>query len=307
MLILLFASTIWGSAFVAQSLGMDHVGPFTFQAVRTALGALTLIPVILIRDGIKKKKGEYTPPTPADGKRLIAAGLICGAALFVASNLQQIGIKYSTVAKAGFITALYIILVPVFGIVIGKKAGAHTFFCALIAAVGLYLICINGNFSLSIGDLALLGCAATYAVHILIIDRFAPSVDNLKLSFLQMIVAAALSAVMMLIFEDPSIKALLDAKWSLLYAGVLSSGVAFTLQIVAQSMTKPALSSLAMSLESVFSLLSGMLILRQIPTVREGIGCAVMFAAIITAQLFEYYPPKISRKKEGSENAEKTV
>ena len=297
MLILIFASTIWGSAFVAQSAGMDYVGPFTFQAVRTLLGAAALIPVILISDGIKKKKEEYTRPTAADRKRLAVAGLICGAALFAASNLQQIGIKYSTVAKAGFITALYILLVPVFGIFIGRKTGLHTLFCALIAAVGLYLICINGAFSLSVGDLALLACAAVYSVHILIIDHFAPSVDNLKLSFLQMIVAAALSALMTLIFEEPTVGALLEAKWTLLYAGVLSSGVAFTLQIVAQKMTKPSLSSLAMSLESVFSLISGMLILRQIPTLREGIGCAVMFAAIISAQLFEYYPPEFLRKK----------
>ena len=287
ILILLGASVIWGSAVAAQSIGMDYIGPFTFQAVRTALGALAILPVIIISDLIKLKRYGKKPHDRRALTDLVKGGLLCGLALFAACNLQQIGIKYSTAAKSGFITALYILLVPLFGLFVRKKTHVHTWLCAAIAAVGLYLLSINERFTVAPGDLCLIGCAAVYAIHILIVDRYSKRVDLLKLSLLQMLTASLLSAVMMFIFESPGITAMYDARWTLLYAGVLSSGFAYTLQIVAQRFTDPAAASLAMSLESVFALLAGVIVLSQVPTVREFAGCAIMFLAIILSRIFD--------------------
>lgn len=298
ILILLGATVIWGSTVAAQSIGMDYIGPFTFQACRNALGVLALLPVIIITDLQKIKRRGRRRPQKHELAKLLKGGLLCGLALFAACNLQQIGIKYSTAAKSGFITAMYILLVPLFGIFVRKKTRLHTWLCALIAAVGLYLLSMNESFTISAGDLYLLGCAAAYAVHILIVDRFAKHVDLLKLSLLQMITASLLSGVMMFIFESPSVSALYEAKWTLLYAGVLSSGIAYTLQIVAQKFTDPSAASLAMSLESVFALLAGIVVLAEIPTVREFVGCALMFAAIILAQLLDSLYLKRQKKKE---------
>ena len=288
-LILLLASFIWGSAFVAQSQGMDFVGPYTFQALRTLIGGIVLIPTFLIADRIKMKRGTYRKMTPSERKNLIIGGVLCGLALCLASNLQQLGIVGTTVGKAGFITALYIVIVPFFGIFLKKKIKAHNWVCVLLSVVGLYLLCMNESFTLSPYDGYVLACAFVFSVHILIIDHFAPKTDCIRMSCVQMFVSGAISFVLMLIFEDFNIQQVGRASFSILYAGVLSSGIAYTLQMVGQKNAEPTVASLLMSLESVFSVISGAVVLAQLPSLRESAGCIIMFISIIAAQVLDAY------------------
>jgi len=283
-LLLLLTATIWGIAFVAQSAGSDYAGPFTFNAIRTIMGGVVLIPCIYFLDKGKKKRGEMIA---SDQKTLITGGILCGVVLFTASNLQQIGIAYTTAGKAGFITALYIVLVPMMGIFLKKITGLKIWLGVLLAAVGLYFLCMNEGFSIGIGDIYLLMGAACFAVHILVIDYYSPKVDGVKMSCIQFFVCGILSAVPMLLFETPRIGSLVSGWIPLVYAGVMSCGVAYTLQIVGQRDADPTIASLILSLESVVSVLAGFLILGERLSIREGIGCILMFAAIILAQLPE--------------------
>lgn len=277
-LLLFLTAVIWGSAFVAQSVGMDYVGPFTFTAVRNLIGTIVLLPYI----GFLKKKQEV------QRKELLAGGICCGVLLFAASNLQQLGIKYTTVGKAGFITAMYIVLVPILGILFKKKAGVRVWLGVAVAVAGLYQLCMtDAGFSLQSGDVITLLCALVFAVHILVIDFFAPKVDGVKMSCIQFFVCSVLSAVCMLIFEKPDVTDILQAWPSILYAGALSSGVGFTLQIVGQKGMNPTVASLILSLESVVSVIAAWLVLGQVLSPRELMGCGLMFAAIILVQLPE--------------------
>lgn len=287
-LMLLICALIWGSAFVAQSVGMDHVGPFTFQAVRSLIGGAVLIPVILIFDLIGKKRGDKKPPEEkGDRKTLIAGGVICGAVLCAASCFQQFGIAIDASAgDAGFITALYILIVPVIRMIFGKKVGYKTWLGVALALLGLYLLTEKfGGFTK--GCLMVLISAFIFAVHILVVDRFAPVTDGIKLSCIQFFVSAAISGILMFIFESPSFSDIWAAKGSILYAGAMSSGVAYTLQILGQKYTKPTPASMIMSLESVFALLTGMLLQPESNPVKaiKLLGCVLIFAAIILAQL----------------------
>ncbi|MCD8073683.1 MAG: DMT family transporter [Lachnospiraceae bacterium] len=290
-LLLFLTAAIWGAAFVAQSVGMDYVEPFTFNFARSIIGGIVLLPCILFLDGQKKKAGGQAPADfsrqTAGRHTLLLGGVCCGVALFVASALQQIGIQYTTVGKAGFITAMYIVLVPVFGIFLKKKAGGRLWLCVLLAVAGLYLLCITEGFTVGGGDLLVLLCAAAFAVHILVIDHFSPLADGVRMSCIQFFVCGLLSGVAMLLFETPSPDAIWQARLPIGYAGVLSCGVAYTLQIVAQRGMDPTVASLILSLESVFSVLSGWLLLGQSLAPRELSGCVLMFAAIILAQLPE--------------------
>ena len=285
ILLLLLTAAIWGSTFVAQSVGMEHVKPFSFLAIRSFLGAMVLLPVICLLD--KKDKGvqKAASRTPKGRKKLWFSGALCGTVLCIASAFQQFGMQDAEPGKAGFITALYILLVPIFGLFLGRKVTLRLWLCVAVAVVGLYLLCVKEGFSFSAGDAPLLICAGWFSVHILLVDRFAPGLDGVRLSFIQFIVMGVISAVLMALLEKPQMRDILAAWLPLAYAGVLSSGVAYTLQIVAQKSTKPTVASLLMSLESAFALLAGMVVLRQIPTLREAIGCALMFAAIIVCQL----------------------
>ncbi len=286
-LLLLFGSLIWGSAFVAQSVGMDYVGPFTFNAVRCLVGTLVLIPCILFIDHWKKKKGlsSQNPVTKEEKKTFLMASLICGIALFAATTFQQVGLVYTTVGKAGFITAMYIVLVPVLNIFLHKKAGLRIWICILVAVVGLYFLCITEDFTIQKGDLLMLGAAFMFAIQILAISHYAPKVDNLRLSASQFLVTGLISLVIAFLVETPILKDILSAWQSILYAGVLSCGVAYTLQIIAEKDADPAIASLAMSMESVFSLLAGWLVLGQMLNTKEFIGSGLMFLAIIVSQL----------------------
>lgn len=283
-LLLLITAAIWGSAFVAQSVGMDYVGPFTFQAVRNLLGALALLPVILLHNRKKKRDGE-APMTKEEKKQLWIGGLVCGTVLGVAGCLQQIGVQHTTVGKAGFITALYILIVPVLGLLFHKKVPFKILGCIVIAVVGLYLLCVQDSFSLSKGDAFVALCALGFSVHIMVVDYYAARVDGLKLSCLQFFVAGLFSTIPTLLTEEPNMQGILNAWLPIVYGGVFSSGIGYTLQVLGQKYTKPTVASLLMSLESVFAVLAGIVLLGQIPTLRETIGCLLMFGAIVLAQL----------------------
>lgn len=290
-LLLFLTATIWGVAFVAQSVGMDYVEPFTFNAVRNMIGAIVLLPCIGLLNRLNGR--DNGAAKESQKKTLVIGGIFCGVLLFIASNLQQFGIQYTTVGKAGFITAMYIVLVPVFGIFLHKKAGLKIWAAVALAVAGLYLLCMtDGSFSLQMGDLLVLACAVAFSFHILVIDYFSPKVDGVKLSCIQFLTCAVLSAIGMMIFEEPKLSQILAAWVPILYAGVMSCGVAYTLQIIGQKGMNPTVASLILSLESVVSLLAGWVILGQKLSNRELAGCALAFAAIILVQL----PSKVHKK-----------
>lgn len=283
-MILFMAATVWGVAFVAQSVGMDYVGPYTFIAVRNVVALVVLVPCAVFMHTDRERK--YVQKE--NKKALAIGGICCGLCLFTASTLQQFGVKYTTVGKAGFITAMYLILVPVFGIFLKKKTGMRVWIAVGLASLGLYLLCITkGDFRLQKGDLYMLGCAAVFAVHILVVDHFSPLVDGVKLSCVQTLTNAVLGAIMMFLLEQPHWSDILAAWLPILYAGVLSSGVGYTFQIIGQKGMNPTAASLILSLESVISVLAGWLLLHQVLTVREIAGCVLAFAAIILVQLPE--------------------
>ena len=288
-ILLVITAVIWGAAFVAQSVSMDHIGAFTFQGVRSLIGSAVLVPVILALTSAKKKKGEYVKPGKKEKAQLWKAGIICGIILTVASNLQQAGIQYTTAGKAGFITALYIVVVPILGLFMKKKVSLRIWLCVIMAMVGLYLLSVTEGFKLSMGDTLVLLCAVAFSFHIVVVDHYASAVDGVKLSCIQFLVCGVISSILMFIFEEPQIGGLMKAAVPILYAGVLSCGVAYTLQIVGQKYTRPAVASLLMSLESVFAVIGGWLVLNERLTPREGIGCILVFAAII---LIQFAPTK---------------
>lgn len=289
-LLLLMTAIIWGSAFIAQSKGADVIGPFTFNTVRYALAVVALLPVIYIFS--RKRNSENTVdqdiPRANGTKTLIIGGIATGIALFTASSLQQYAMAFTTAAKAGFITTLYVILVPIVGIFLKKKIRPIIWFCALLAVIGLYLLSIKpGTFSISRGDFFVLLCALAFTGHILIIDYFSPKTDGVKLSCIQFAVVSIASFVAMMMTETFVLSEVLDAIIPLLYTGVLSSSVGYTCQIIAQKKADPVISSLILSLESVFAAIFGALILHESMSGREITGCAIMFVAIIIAQLPE--------------------
>ena len=286
-ILLILTALIWGCAFVAQSVGMEYVEPITFNGIRCIIGGIVLIIANLAFDSLKKKNGTYKKTEKEEKKELIKGGIICGIIIFFASTIQQIGISQTTVGKAGFISVLYILIVPFFGLLMKQKLPKLIWPCCAIAVAGLYLLCMNESFSVSKGDFTVLISAVAYAVHILAIGHFAPKVDCVKLSCLQFLVCGVISVVVMFIFEEPDINSILDAWLPILYAGALSGGAGYTLQTVAQKWTKPSVASLLMSLESVFAVLAGAIILHQIPTMRESAGCILMFISIIIIQLPE--------------------
>jgi len=283
-LMLLLTAAIWGLAFVAQSAGMDYVGPFTFNSLRYFLGALVLLPVILIRDRGARDEAQAARTSWRNPKLWISGGL-CGVIMTVATSLQQIGLLYTTVGKAGFITALYVVLVPLLGLFAGKRIRPLMWLCVALSILGLYLLCLSGRAALNRGDLLVLGCAVTFSFHILTVDRFSPLVDGVKLSFLQFLISGILCAFPMLIWERPSLTGVVSAWLPLLYTGVLSCGVGYTFQILGQQRTEPTVASLIMCMESVFSALFGWLLLSQALSLREASGCALMLCAILLSQL----------------------
>lgn len=289
-LLLLLTAFIWGVAFVAQSVGGDAVGCFTFNGVRSLIGAVVLIPVIFFLDAQKKRElGEKKfLEQKGDPKTLLLGGICCGVMLCIASNFQQFGISFTTVGKAGFITAMYILIVPILGLFMKKKVGPKVWIGVVLATIGLYMLCMTSErFSLSKGDILVLICAGFFSLHILIIDYFSPKVDGVRMSCIQFLVCGIISMVIAFVLETPSFSAVLSGWLPILYAGVMSCGVAYTLQIVGQKNMDPTVASLILSLESVFSVLAGWILLNQTLSIRELFGCVLMFLAIILAQLPE--------------------
>ena len=294
-LILLLTATIWGIAFVAQSEGGDAVGAFTFNSTRSLIGSLVLIPVIFLLNKINPKDNKDESGVSSENsssgnifsrnRTLILGGISCGICFFLASNFQQLGIQYTSVGKAGFITACYIVIVPILGLFMKKKCSPFIWAAVAMALVGLYLLCITDGFSIGKGDILVLICAVLFSLHILIIDYFSPKVDGVKMSCIQFFICGVLSAIPALIFEHPQLSAFQGAWGAILYAGVMSCGVAYTLQIVGQKNMDPTVASLILSLESCISVLAGWIILGQKLSMREIIGCVVMFIAIVLAQL----------------------
>lgn len=291
-LLLLLTALVWGLSFISQSKGVETVPPIAFNGLRSVLGGLVLLPVIAFLDARKKQKGE---PVYKMDKPLLIGGLICGMLLCLASTLQTAGMVETSPGKAGFITALYMVIVPIIGLFMGKKPRPVILLSVLIAVGGLYLMCIQpGEFVLSQGDILVFLCAFVFAGHILAIDYFSPKVDGVKLACLQFFVCGIINLVWMCFTQIPSLDVVLDAWLSIGYSGVMSCGVAYTLQIVGQKYTDPTSASILMSLESVFATLStvvfialGMDLTGGALTAREIWGCVLMFAAIILVQLPE--------------------
>lgn len=288
-LLLLLTATIWGFAFVAQSVGMQYVGPMTYVCSRSVIGGLVLLPVIAV---LNKNSSVHVGETPQERRKgrktLLIGGVCCGAILSIASTTQQIALLYIPVGKAGFLTACYILIVPLLGLLFGRKCGLKHWCGVALALIGLYFLCMaGGSFGFAKGDLIGLACALLFSIHILVIDHFSPLVDGVKMSCIQFWVCALVAGVGMLIFEHPTWANILAAWKPILYAGAMSSGVGYTLQIVGQKGMNPAVASLIMSLESVISVIAGWLILGQALSGREIFGCVLMFAAIVLAQLPE--------------------
>lgn len=288
VLTLLLTAAIWGFAFVAQRVGMQHVGAFTFNGVRFALGSLSLLPVIYFFS--RKSKGENAGKNEpvkfeeADLKTTIKSGMLAGSVLFIAASLQQVGLIYTTAGKAGFITSLYIVLVPILGIFLKQKTHFTTWIGALTAVVGLYLLSINESLSIEFGDFLEIVGAFFWAAHIQLIDRFVRNVDAIKLSSIQFATCSILSLIVAFIFEDVSFIGLSDALVPILYGGIMSAGVAYTLQAIGQKSAKPSHAAIALSMESVFAAIGGALLLEERLPVKGYLGCGLMLLGMLIAQ-----------------------
>lgn len=293
-LLLFLAAMIWGAAFVAQSVGNEVIGPLTFSGVRITMGGLVLLPVIALLDKMQGRPRQPLLPLRSNAD-LRKGGLVCGFFMFVATNLQQIGISYTSVGKAGFITSLYVALVPVFAVLfLRRRFGLLTWCGTALALCGMYFLCITEDFSVELGDGLMLLCAVCFSWQILAIDHYSPLVDGVRLSCWQLLSCGGMSLLAMAIFETPTLSGILAAWLPICYAGILSCGVAYTLQVVCQREVEPALASLVMSLESVFSVLFGWLLLGQRLSARELLGCALTFGAVLLVEL----APAPKKKKE---------
>ena len=290
-LLLLLTAFVWGTSFIAQSKGVEEITALAFNGIRSLLGGVVLLPVIALLDFSKKRKGAQVQKID---KNLITGGVICGIFLCIATTLQTAGMVYTSPGKAGFITALYMVIVPIIGLFMGKKPSAVILISVLIAVAGLYMMCIDSELSINFVDVLIFVCAFVFAGHILVIDYFSPKVDGIKLSCLQFFVCGVISVVLMLIFEEPKLEPILGCWASIGYSGIMSCGVAYTLQIVGQKYTDPTSASILMSLESVFATLSTVILVScgwsltgGAMSLREIFGCVLMFVAIILVQLPE--------------------
>lgn len=292
-LLLVLTALIWGIAFVAQREGGDAVGPYTFNCIRSLIGAVVLLPVIKL---LGRRAAKQDTQTAADSKQLWLGGISCGVILFVASTFQQLGMYYGTTAgKAGFLTACYILIVPLLGLFLKKKCGWNIWVSVFVAVIGLYFLCLKDGFTVQLSDGLVLLCAFVFSIHILVIDYFSPRVDGVRMSCMQFLVCGILGIFpsICIDMQHSMVQAELvlsalgtwDAWIPILYAGIFSCGVAYTLQIVGQDGVNPTVASLLLSLESVFSVLAGMVILHETMSSREILGCVLVFAAVLFAQL----------------------
>ncbi len=284
-LILLLTAFIWGSAFVAQSDGMNYVGPLTFLSTRFLLGGVVLFPVIALIRKFRPKSDADSVSFKTELKGTLFGGIFCGILLCIASALQQYGLIYTTVSKAGFITTLYVIFVPLLSLFIGKKLGFNLWVAVALATVGLYLLCMSESLSLSLGDTLVFICGIFYALQIMAVDKYAKKAEPVLLSSIQFLTVGIVSFLPAIIIEHPSLVSLTHAMFPIAYAGILSSGVAYTLQVFAQKYADPTVAAITMSFESVFAVLSAAVLLNERLSLKEGLGCIIMFTAIILAQI----------------------
>jgi drug/metabolite transporter (DMT)-like permease len=281
-ILLLITAMIWGFAFVAQRSGMDYVGPFTFNAVRFTLGGIFLFPILLVNNRRKFKNEPLLPLS--SNKILLKGGIIAGIILFFGASFQQGGMVYTTAGKAGFITGLYIILVPILGIMFKQKTTAAIWLGAVVALIGLYLLSVNENLSIDLGDLLVLASAFFWGFHVLVISRYSPKTDPIQLAFFQFILCAFFSLIASVIIETTTLQKLFDAAVPILYAGVVSVGIAYTLQVVAQQEAHPSHAAIIMSLEAVFAVIGGWIVLDESIPLRGLIGCGLMLTGMIISQ-----------------------
>lgn len=279
------AAMIWGTSFVAQSVSADYVEAFTFNTARSVVAFLFLAVLCVVFRKVQRKEPRSEKERSGSGRDLMLGGICCGVALTVASNLQQKGLETTTSGKAGFITALYIVIVPIVGIFLKKKAPKAIWISVVLAVAGLYCLCLTEDFSITVGDFYVLLCAFCYSAHILVIDHFTQKVNGVELSCMQFLVCAILSAFGMIIMESPSWEAIMICLGPILYVGIFSSGVAYTLQILAQKDSNPTVVSLLLSLESVFATLAAAVILGDRMSGKEYFGCVLMLCAVVLAQL----------------------
>ena len=284
-LVLIVTAFIWGCAFAAQSIGAGFVGPFTFLTARTWIAFFALLPVIAVREQVLIRMGDRVKKTAGQSKMLILGGAVCGFFLFTASASQQIGISFTTTAKAGFITALYVVLVPVLSFFLHRSVNRKVWGCVMLAVIGLYLLCMGESFTLSAGDSWMLLCAFLFSLQILSVNYFVKYTDPVKLAALEFLFEGIFAGICMLVFEPLNAEGVMAALPTILYAGFMSSAVGYTLQIVAQDGLDPAVASIVMSFESVFAALAGWVVLHEAMSARELIGCVLMFAAIVISQI----------------------
>lgn len=286
-LCLMLAALIWGSAFIFQKMGMDHVGPFTFGLFRFTLGSLALLPVIWISDKIRSGGSHAKPPHSLRQPVLLMGGLLCGLANFIAGSLQQVGLVYTTAGKAGFITSMDIVIVPILLIFLKKRVGLFTWMGVALASLGLYLLCITDGFTIQLGDGLVMACAVAYSFQILLIDYYSERTDAIRLSCLQFLIAGVLSGLVAVFWETIDLQSVLDCAVPILYTAILEVSIAFTLQVIGQKDTPPAIAAIIMSLEAVFSAICGSLFLGEFMSSRELLGCILMLTAFIISQIPE--------------------
>lgn len=285
--LLLLTAAIWGFAFVAQRVGMDHVGPFTYNGVRFALGSLPLIPLMMITRN--KSKKTLAAPSGSSFKALLWGGLLAGLAIFAGASLQQVGLVYTTAGKAGFITGLYVILVPLMGLFWKQRPDAGTWFGAALAAVGLYYLSVTEQFTIEFGDLLVLIGAFAWAGHVLLIGWLTRRLDPIRIAFIQFVVCSILSMIIAVIYEEISWAGIRAAAVPILYGGLASVGIAYTIQVVAQKNAKPSHAAIILSMESPFAALGGWIILNEIMSQRSLLGCMMMLAGMLISQLYPYF------------------
>jgi drug/metabolite transporter (DMT)-like permease len=282
--LLLTTAIIWGFAFVAQRVGMDYVGPFTFNGIRFAIGSLSLLPLVLLSRGKRTPSDNILPP--AGLKTILLGGGALGLALFAGASLQQIGLVYTTAGKAGFITGLYVIIVPILGLIWRQQPKIGTWIGAFLAAIGLYFLSVTEQFTIALGDLLVLIGAFFWAAHVLIIGWLSPRINSIKLAFSQYLACSMLSLVVAVALETISMQSISQAAIPILYGGLLSVGIAYTLQVIAQREAHPAHAAILLSLEAVFAAIGGWLILDEVISARGLFGCGLMLAGMLLSQLW---------------------
>jgi len=283
-IVLLLAAMIWGFAFVAQRAGMDYVGPFTYTAVRFALGALVLLPFLFLR---KNKPFNELKPGRAEKKKIIGLQLLMGLLIFGGVSFQQYGIQFTTAGNAGFITGFYVVLVPVAGFFLGHRNQVTIWIGVLLAITGMYFLSVTSDFRINIGDYYVLVCAIIWTAHVLVMGYIAPRTDPIRTALIQFVICALLSWLIAIGCEDIRLSSILDASWPILYGGVMSVGIAYTLQVIAQQKAHPAYASIILSLETVFAVLGGWIILHEPMTGRILLGCLLMLAGMMIVQVKE--------------------